>query len=149
MNKIFSKAFLRSLFLKQNGYHKHGVFVHTLKVIFHLTVAKQWKMIPAAILHDIGKPFTAKQDKPEDVANDEYSFKNHEEISYQLIKNWWFISDYTKQLVRYHYLIRDINKSKERDEKRYKRLVKIWDKLSPEFISDLQIFLDADDKGKK
>jgi hypothetical protein len=52
-------------------------------------------------------------------------------------------------LVRYHYLIRDINKSKERDEKRYKRLVKIWDKLSPEFISDLQIFLDADDKGKK
>lgn len=51
--------------------------------------------------------------KPEDIINNKYSFTDHEEISYQMIKDWPFISDYTKNLVRYHYLIRRISKAKE------------------------------------
>jgi predicted HD phosphohydrolase len=105
-------------------------------------------MIAAGLLHDIGKPFTADQSKDDDVLNDTYSFKNHEEISFQIIKNWWFVSDYTKNLVRYHYLIRDMSKSKINDLKRYNRLKKVWDKLPDEFKADLNIFLICDDLGK-
>lgn len=149
MNSVFSKAFLKSLFIKQNNWHRHGVFVHTLKVCYHVCAQGNWRFLPAAILHDIGKPFTASQDKPEDILNNEYSFRNHEEISYQIIKNWWFVSDYTKQLVRYHYLIRDMEKSSKRDPKRYSRLQRSWNKLSDEFKQDLCSFMVADDKGKQ
>ena len=68
-------------------------------------------MIVAGLLHDIGKPIIAYQDKEDKITN-EYSFHNHEELSYQIIKNWK-VSSYTKQLVRYHYLIRGMSKAKE------------------------------------
>ena len=42
----------------------------------------------------------------------EHRFTDHEEKSYEVIKNWIIVSDYTKQLVRYHYLVRDIKRRK-------------------------------------
>jgi len=101
------KNFIISLFWKQNSWHAHGVFIHTARVTWYIYKMKEFKMIPAAILHDIGKPFVAFQ-KPEDIIAKEFSFTDHEEVGYQIIKNWPFISEYTKDLVRYHYLIRDI-----------------------------------------
>lgn len=59
------------------------------------------------------KPLVAYQ-KDEDKEFGKYSFTDHEERSYQLIKNWFFVSEYTKRIVRYHYLIRDIEKSKKK-----------------------------------
>jgi hypothetical protein len=84
----------------------------------------------------------------EDKEFGEYSFTDHEERSYEIIKNWLFISEYTKKLVRYHYLIRDIKKSKKKDLKRYKLKQAIWDTLDDELKSDLERFLIYDDKGK-
>ena len=78
----------------------------------------------------------------------EYSFSDHEEKSYQIIKNWFFISDYTKQIVRYHYLIRDLIKSKEEDLPRYESKKKIWDTLNSDIKKDLEKFLLYDDLGK-
>jgi len=57
-------------------------------------------MLLAGLLHDIGKPVVAYQ-KEEDIALGEYSFTDHEEMSYLIIKDWKFVSDYTKKLVRY------------------------------------------------
>ena len=147
MNKITSRFFLYSLFWKQNKHHKHGVLVHTLRVVYYTIKNGDYKMVAAALLHDIGKPFVAYQ-KPEDVINKEFSFTNHEEISYQIIKNIPFISDYTKKLVRYHFLIRDIKKSKEKNPKRYKVKKRIYDKLDESFKQDLKRFLKYDDLGK-
>ena len=141
------KKFLITTFLRQNVYHKHGVFVHTLKVAYNVIKHKDYKMIAAALLHDIGKPFVAFQ-KPEDLPLNEYSFTDHEEKSYQIIKNWPFVSDYTKTLVRYHYLIRDIKKSKECDYDRYLEKKKIWENLDDEMKEDLKTFLIYDDLGK-
>jgi HD superfamily phosphohydrolase len=104
-------------------------------------------MIPAALLHDIGTPFSAYQ-TPEDIPLDEYSFTDHEELSYQMIKEWPFVSDYTKQLVRWHYLIRDIAKHKTKDPARYEVKQKIWEGLSPQMQEDLKRFLTYDDLGK-
>ena len=86
--------------------------------------------------------------KEEDIALNEYSFTDHEEKSYEVIKNWIIVSDYTKQLVRYHYLVRDIDKHKLKDSERYKAKKSIWDKLSPEMQVDLMTFLKYDDLGK-
>jgi HD superfamily phosphohydrolase len=146
-NTIRSKAFWHSLLWKQNGYHQHGVLLHTLRVTYHVLKHKEYKMFPAALLHDIGKPFVAYQ-KPEDVIRKEYSFTDHEECSYQLIKNWSFVSTYTKELVRWHYLIRDISKHKTKDPKRHKEKKAIWENLSQEMQQDLQRFLKYDDLGK-
>ncbi len=148
LNKICSKPFLVSAFAKQNQYHRHGVIVHTLKVVYQLIKNKHYALVPAGILHDIGKPFTAKQDKQEDIDGGWYSFKNHEEMSWFIIRNWPFVSDYTKDIVRYHYLIRDISKSAVRDPKRHKRLKKRWDGLSEDMKKDLRDFLVCDDMGK-
>ncbi len=105
-------------------------------------------MIPAAILHDIAKPLCAFQDD-KDKLNNTYSFTNHEELSYQIIKNW-YISDYTKKLVRYHYLIRGMKKAQEKDNiERYNRMKRQYDKLSEKEIKDLKIFLALDDGAKK
>ena len=104
-------------------------------------------MIPAALLHDIGKPIVAYQ-KEEDILLGEYSFTDHEEKSYQMIKGWSFISGYTKELVRYHYLIRDIKKHKTKDPARYQKKKEIWDGLSREMQKDLTQFLNYDDYGK-
>jgi hypothetical protein len=50
--------------------------------------------------------------------------------------------------VRYHYLIRDIKKSKTEDYQRYKRKKKIWDTLDESMKQDLKLFLEYDDRGK-
>ncbi|SFV66392.1 hypothetical protein MNB_SM-4-1334 [hydrothermal vent metagenome] len=48
-------------------------------------------MIGAGLLHDVGKPFTAFKKDEEDYDFNEWSFTDHEERSYQIIKNWPFI----------------------------------------------------------
>ncbi|MEO1954629.1 MAG: HD domain-containing protein, partial [Campylobacterales bacterium] len=101
----------------------------------------------AGLLHDVGKPFTAFVKDDEDREFSEYSFTDHEERSYQIIKDWFFISEYTKKVVRYHYLIRDIKKSKTEDPSRYKIKKAIWDKLDGSFKEDLARFLLYDDQG--
>lgn len=146
-NSFFSKPFLKSLFWIQNDWHQHGVLVHTLRVVYSILKAGDFKMLAAGLLHDIGKPFVAFQ-KSEDIIHGEYSFTDHEEKSYQIIKNCSFISDYTKQLVRYHYLIRDIKKSFTEDKNRYYSKKKIWDSLSQSMQEDLERFIRYDDLGK-
>jgi len=107
-----------------------------------------FKFFAAGLLHDVGKPFTAFKKDEEDIEFDEYSFTDHEEMSYQLIKNIPFISKHTKELVRYHYLIRDIKKSKTEDLQRYEVKKAIWDKLDDEMKVELERFLIYDDLGK-
>jgi len=147
-NSIFSKPFLESLFFTQNKWHQHGVFIHTLRVAYHTLKAGELKMFMAALLHDFGKPSSAFVKDDEDREFGEYSFTDHEERSYQIIKEWPFISEYTKNLVRYHYLIRDIKKSKTEDYERYEIKKKIWDSLDQEMQKDLEMFLVFDDLGK-
>ena len=147
-NSIFSKPFWKSLLFVQNKYHQHGVLVHTLRVVWEIIKAKKWKFLAAGFLHDIGKPFVAYKKDKEDIEFDEYSFTDHEEMSYEIIKNWPFISEYTKNLVRYHYLIRDIIKSKKEDLPRFAKKQEIWDSLDEEFQKDLELFIKFDDLGK-
>ncbi len=147
-NSFFSKPFLMSLFFTQNKWHQHGVLVHTLRVVYYTLKAGDFKLFTAALLHDIGKPFTAYKKDKEDIEFDEYSFTDHEEISYKIIKNWPFVSEYTKNIVRYHYLIRDIKKSKKEDLKRYADKTAIWEKLDDTIKMDLQRFITYDDLGK-
>ncbi len=147
-NSIFSLPFWRSLLFRQNKYHQHGVLVHTFKVVWNVIKAGDWKMLPAALLHDIGKPFVAYVKDEEDRKYGEYSFTDHEEMSYQIIKNWPFLSDYTKNLVRYHYLIRDLEKSKKEDLPRYAKKYEIWEKLDDDFKKDIARFMTYDDAGK-
>ena len=146
-NTIFSKPYLMTLFFIQNKHHRHGVFLHTLRVCYYTIKAGEFKMLPAALLHDVGKPVVAYQ-KEEDIALGEYSFTDHEERSYEIIKSWTFISDYTKQMVRYHYLIRDIAKHKTKDPQRHKQKSEIWESLSATLQNDLRVFLRFDDLGK-
>jgi len=147
-NKIFSKAFLDSLFFTQNKWHQHGVFVHTMRVLYNVIKGGDFRFIPAAILHDIGKPSTAFKKDEEDYEYHEWSFTDHEERSYQIIKNWPFVSQYTKNLVRYHYLIRDIKKSKKEDLARFAIKTDIWNSLEEDFQEELRKFLYYDDLGK-
>jgi len=147
-NSILSIPFLNSLFFVQNEWHQHGVFLHTLRVTYYTIKAKDYKLIPAALLHDIGKPFCAFKKDEDDVKYGEYSFTDHEEASYQIIKDSSFISQYTKDIVRYHYLIRDIKKSKKENYERHKLKKAIWDSLSDEMHKELERFLLYDDKGK-
>ena len=147
-NSFLSVPFLRSLFWMQNKWHQHGVLIHTLRVVYYTLKAGQFKMFMTALLHDVGKPSTAFIKDEEDVTYGEYSFTDHEEKSYQIIKNWPFISTYTKDMVRYHYLIRDIKKSATENPRRYEKKKKIWDSLDIEVHEDLKIFLVFDDLGK-
>ena len=147
-NKFYSIAFLESLFFIQNKWHQHGVLFHTFRVIYNILKAREFKFFGAALLHDIGKPFTAYKYDSEDIKYGEYSFTDHEEKSYQIIKNWSFISEYTKDIVRYHYLIRDIKRSKKENLKRFAQKQKIWDSLSDETKKDLAKFMIYDDLGK-
>ena len=151
MNTLLNKNFWKSLLYRQNDYHRFGVFRHTLMVAYHLLKAKEQKMVMAALLHDVGKPFTAKPDD-KDMARGrgELSFTNHEELSYQIIKNWRFIGEYTKLIVRHHYLIRGMAKAKEkRQVEKHRRLERVWNNLSKEMKADLVIFLKADDAAKR
>lgn len=145
LNKI--KIMIIVAFWKQNGWHKHGVFIHTLRVMYEVVKGKDYKMITAGLLHDIGKPLVAYQ-KASDIKRKEYSFTDHEERSYQIIKNWPFVSDYTKNLVRYHYLIRDIHLGRIKNNGRAEIKQPIWDSLSKDFQDDLKRFLNYDDRGK-
>ena len=148
-NKLTSRAFWETLLFKQNKWHRHGVLIHTLKVVYQVIKAKDYKFLATAFFHDLGKPITAYRDK-EDLITGEYSFTDHEEKSYQIVKNWPILSDWSKDMIRYHYLIRDrLNSRKRGHLKRLKRLDEAWDNLSPEFIKDLEQFLIYDDKGKK
>ena len=105
-------------------------------------------MIPACLLHDIGKPMVAFQDE-KDVLCGTYSFTYHEEASYQVIKDCPLISPYTKMLVRNHYLLRGMQKAKEKGlYGRYKRMRRIYDRLTPKEVKDLEIFQGIDDLGK-
>lgn len=143
-----SKAFIITLFWKQNKWHNHGVIRHTLNVVYQTLKHKHYKMLGASLLHDIGKPLVAYQDDNDKLVGT-YSFTNHEEIGYRVIRNCIFISDYTKNLVRYHYLLRDMKKSKSKGNyARYRRLVKIFNKLPSDFKKDLELFLILDDLGK-
>ncbi len=143
-----AKDFLITLFWKQNKYHQHGILIHTLRVFLETFKAGHYDMLIAALLHDIGKPFVAYQ-KDEDIINNEYSFTDHEEYSYQIIKSWPFLSDYTKNLVRYHYLIRRITKAKEKKKTdEYQEQLKIYLSLPKNFRRKLGQFLACDDKGK-
>lgn len=147
MKALKLKTIIITLFWKQNSYHKHGVLVHTLRVTWEIVKAREWKMVAAGLLHDVGKPSSAYQ-KPEDVVNNEYSFTDHEELSYQIIKNWPLVSDYTKNLVRHHYLIRRIQKAKEKGLAEYQPLSEIYAGFTKEFKRDLGAFLRYDDLGK-
>jgi HD superfamily phosphohydrolase len=104
-------------------------------------------MVLAGLLHDIGKPGSAHQ-KDEDVINNEWSFTNHEEASFMIIEHFPFISDYTKNLVRYHYIIRRMAKTKEKDPIEYSKQKAAWDKLTPEFQKEVAMFMKYDDLGK-
>jgi len=147
-NSIFSKAFLDSLFFTQNKWHQHGVLVHTLRVTYYAVKGSGIKFLAAGLLHDVGKPFTAFKKDKEDYEFNEWSFTDHEERSYEIIKDWPFVSEYTKKIVRYHYLIRDIKKSKKENPKRHKEKQAIWDTLDKEMQEDLYLFLHYDDAGK-
>lgn len=147
-NKIFSYPFLDSLFFTQNLWHQHGVFLHTLRVTYYTLKAGEFQFFAAGLLHDIGKPFSAFKKDEEDYEFNEWSFTDHEERSYQIIKNWKFVSEYTKKIVRYHYLIRDIKKSKKENLERYAQKSEIWDSLDEDLQEDLRRFLIYDDRGK-
>lgn len=147
-NSIFSKPFLKSLFFTQNKWHQHGVFLHTLRVSYYCLKGGDYKFLAAGLLHDIGKPFSAFVKDKEDEDFHEYSFTDHEEKSYQIIKKWPLVSEYTKQLVRYHYLIRDMKKSEKENFARYTQKKAIWDSLDKSLQDDLSRFLIYDDLGK-
>ena len=148
IKRILRKEFFITLFIKQNNWHKYSVLNHTLALVIHAIKHKQYKMIPAALLHDIGKPIIAFQDE-KDKTTGEYSFHNHEELSYQIIKKWK-ISSYTKDLVRYHYLIRGMSKAKQRNQiGKYNRMKRSYDKLDPTFKKELKLFMKFDDLAKK
>ncbi|MBL0709022.1 MAG: HD domain-containing protein [Sulfurimonas sp.] len=147
-NKILSKTFLDTLLFRQNKWHQHGVFLHTLRVVYYTLKAKEYKLLGGAFFHDIGKPFVAFEKYDDEIPFKEYSFTDHEETSYQLIKNWFFLSEYTKKIVRYHYLLRDMNWSKDEDQARYKSKKAIWDTLDDDMKDDLARFLVYDDQGK-
>ena len=148
LKRIFRKEFFITLFVKQNNWHKYSVFNHTLALVVHTIKHKQYRMIPAAFLHDIGKPVIAYQDEKDKITG-EYSFHNHEELSYQIIKNWK-ISLYTKNLVRYHYLIRGMSKAKQKNQLgKYKRMKRSYDSLDKAFTKELKLFMKFDDLAKK
>ena len=136
------------MFFVQNKWHQHGILVHTLRVVYYTLKAKEFKMVGAAFFHDIGKPFTAFVKDKEDREFNEYSFTDHEERSYQIIKNWPFLSEYTKNMVRYHYLIRDMHLSETRNTERHLEKKAIWESLSEKMQMDLTLFLTLDDQGK-
>lgn len=145
---MLNKAFWITLFWRQNKHHKYSVFAHTLAVCYQVLKDKNFKMLMAALLHDIGKPFSAFQDE-NDVLTGEYSFHNHEEFSYQIIKHWP-ISNYTKNIVRYHYIIRGMQKALQKGQtNKYSRLKKKFDNLDQDFINELKTFMKYDDLGKK
>ena len=149
------KAFFVTLFIKQNQYHKYSVLRHTIEVAKECLKNKRFDFLAAAILHDIGKPVVAFQDD-QDKIKKTYSFHGHEEKSYQLIKNWFFISEKTKILVRYHYLITGMASDMRKYDKighikfknSYENRFNIWSELNEDLQDSLLLFKIFDDNGK-
>ena len=152
------KYFFITVFWKQNKYHKHSVLIHTLLVFWYSILANKPKFYLAALPHDIGKPFVATKD----IDEYGYSFTNHEEKSYQIIKKIPFISNYTKNIVRYHYLRRRIVKDTEKLKngknssngdpitlETIHNMNHIYNSFSKDFQKDLRLFMKLDDKAKK
>ena len=142
-----------TLFVKQNKYHSSGVIGHTLKVTFHLLMHGRFDLLGAGLLHDIGKPVSAYHDA-EDIKEGKgnFSFTNHEEYSYWIIRKCpsWLISDFTKEIVRKHYLIRGMYKAKKKGKfAKYARLKRMWDNTPENIKKDLGFFMKCDDLGKK
>jgi len=149
--KKTKKAFWTTMLWHQNEHHRHGVLGHTLKVTYHLLKKGHYKMLAAGLLHDIAKPLSAYHDA-EDIKGGckDYSFTAHEEFGYHVIKDWTWISDYTKEIVRHHYLIRGMHKARVKgNTEKLRRLKRRWGKLTPEFKDDLAKFMVCDDLGKK
>lgn len=147
MNR-YGKAFWITLLVKQNKYHTHSVLGHTFKVVYHLIKKGRYDMVMAGFLHDIAKPLAAYQDDGDKITG-EYSFTNHEAMGYHVIKNWP-VAKRTKDLVRYHYLIRGMYKAKQKGKlNKYKRQKRLWDSLDDTMRADLGVFLACDDLGKK
>lgn len=108
----------------------------------------QYRFIVPVLLHDIGKPYYAYQDSS-DLLNGIYSFTNHEELSWLIVKRWSFLSGCTKEIIRYHYLVRDMALCKAKGKPaRLKRIQTRWDKLLPQMQEDLKLFIQIDDLGK-
>lgn len=149
------KALLTTLFIKQNQYHKYSVLRHTFEVAKECFKSKRYDFLAAAILHDIGKPVVAFQDE-QDKIKKTYSFHGHEEKSFRIIKNWFFISEKTKILVRYHYLITGMASDNRKYNKTghikflesYNNRFAIWNNLSEELQDSLLLFKIFDDNGK-
>lgn len=149
LKKILRKEFFITLFIKQNNYHRYGVLGHTLKLFWLLLKDKHYDKLTAALLHDTGKPLIAYQDE-KDKTTGEYSFHNHEEISYQVVKRWKFLSTETKNLIRYHYMIRGMQKAKEKNQLgKYNRMKRTWDKLDTPQKESIALFMRYDDLAKK
>ena len=147
-NSIFSKVFWITLLIKQNNYHRYGVLLHTLKVAYGAFKDKNYKFIIPALLHDIGKPFIAFQ-KEEDKVQNIYSFTGHEELSYEIVRDWSFLSKWSKDIIRYHFIITDMKRKKEKNQtEEYNKLESIWINLTPEIKEDLRTFLKYDNYGK-
>lgn len=143
------KAFLITLFVRQNRWHTSSVLGHTTKLVYQVIKNREYRFIVPALLHDIGKPFVAYQDETDKIHNT-YSFTDHEEKSYEMIKNCVLISEWTKTIVRYHYLIRDMHKCKKKGKyTRYAEKKEIWDNLPLETKKELGLFLKYDDIAKK
>ena len=141
------RSVVRSFLYRQNEWHAHGVFLHTVKVTYYAVFKGGFKYLACALLHDVGKPITAFQN-PEDIEKDIYSFTDHEERSYQIIKDWPLISDWTKLMVRHHYLIRSMSKEKDRNPDLYVEKRAAWESLPEELKVELAKFLKYDDLGK-
>jgi len=150
MNRYYDYNFLKSLLFRQNNYHRFGVIGHTLAVTYHAIRNKDYRFVVPALLHDFGKPFTANPDEKdleEGLGN--LSFTNHEELSYRIIKDWNFITEWDKLIVRHHYLIRGMKKAKQKGNfAKYRRLRRTWDRLDDTMKEDLGTFLKYDDLGK-
>ena len=147
LKRVLKKEFYITLFIKQNKCHRYGVLLHTFAVAFHILKAKEYKMLAAAFLHDIGKPYVAYQNEKDKITK-EFSFHNHEEISYHIIKKWK-VSEYTKKLVRYHYIIRGMQKAKEKNHLgRYNRMKRSFENLDENFKKELELCMHFDDLGK-
>ncbi|WP_323595020.1 hypothetical protein [Aliarcobacter butzleri] len=73
LKRVFRKEFFITLFLKQNKYHRFGVLLHTLALVKNTIKYKNYKMIAAAFLHDIGKPIIAFQDEKDKITGEYFS----------------------------------------------------------------------------
>lgn len=126
-------------------------------VFWYALLSSRRRFFLAALLHDVGKPFVATLDED----GHDYSFTNHEEKSYQIIKQIPFISNYTKNLVRYHYIRRRIVKDSKKlregknssngdliTQESVNKMINTYNSFPKEFQRDLRMFQKLDDKAK-